>query len=779
VASYLRTRQRAGVASLATTAVLAALLIVNPGTAYAASTPPLGAAENFGVLGATTVTNTGPTVIAGDVGVSPGSAITGFPPGVVERGSLHAGDVLAVQAHADVASAYSSVAAQASDTTLTGQDLGGLTLLPGVYTFATSAQITGELTLDAQGDPDAVFVFQTGSTLITASSSAVTLINGASACNVFWQVGGSATLGTGTAFAGIILANTSVTLTTNASIVGSALAVNSSVTLDTNTITTCGTVPDPPTALTFDPADESVGLTFLPPVNDGGRAITGYDVSMDDGDTWAELATTQGTDDFREGTVLLLTNGEPYEVRVRAVNAIGNGGESDAVTATPSTTPGAPTGLSSMGGNGSAMLTFTPPTQDGGNDITGYEVSTDGGVNWDDLTTADGSGDTLVGTVTGLTNGTAYPVWVRAVNGRGFGVVSQGNSVTPQAVAPGAPTSLIARVRDGATLLTFVPPAATGGSAITRYDVSIDNGVTWTVLTTTQATGDVRQGTVTNLVNGQTYQVRVRAATSAGPGPTSIAAGVTPQAAVPGPTTSTSPTVTPTPTASPTPTVGPSEPTAQVKLDVDLTVNAPIAGSTAILTGAGLEPGSSYALTMYSAPIVLAGGFADPDGTLDAEVRLPSKVCVAGGLHELVLTATAADGTAVSDTSYIVMDSGCTTRSQWQAPQADKAVTMGSLLFPVGSSKLTARSKATVRKLKSTFSGAELITVTSYTESTRKSAAAIRSNKIVSNRRAAVVRNYLKASGVKAKIVAVGVGGKPFTGPNRKYLRRAVITVQY
>jgi hypothetical protein len=122
---------------------------------------------------------------------------------------------------------------------LTGQDLGGMTLTPGVYCFASSAQLTGTLTLDAQGDPNAVFIFQTGSTLTTASGSSVLLINNASSCGVFWQVGSSATLGTGTSLAGSIVALTSITLNTGASVAGRALARNGAVTLDNNQVTFC------------------------------------------------------------------------------------------------------------------------------------------------------------------------------------------------------------------------------------------------------------------------------------------------------------------------------------------------------------------------------------------------------------------------------------------------------------------------------------------------------------------------------------------------------------
>ncbi|KAK3376363.1 hypothetical protein B0T24DRAFT_525785, partial [Lasiosphaeria ovina] len=191
----------------------------------------LGTALSFAVLAGSSVTNTGPSIITGDLGVSPGTAITGFPPGSV-IGELHSADAVASQAQSDLVTAY-NVAAGLPSTPLTG-DLGGRTLVAGFYSFDSSAGLTGTLTLDAQGNPDSVWVFQIGSTLTTASNSDVLLVNGASACNVFWQVGSSATLGTGTSFVGSILALTSITVTTGATNNGGLYARNGAVTLDNN-----------------------------------------------------------------------------------------------------------------------------------------------------------------------------------------------------------------------------------------------------------------------------------------------------------------------------------------------------------------------------------------------------------------------------------------------------------------------------------------------------------------------------------------------------------------
>ncbi|MFE9428299.1 ice-binding family protein [Kitasatospora sp. NPDC006697] len=221
----------AGIALIAASAVA-----LTPGQAQAIATAvPLGTADSFAVLAGQSVSNTGSSVITGDVGVSPGTAISGFPPGMV-NGTIHSADAVAAQAQNDLTTAYNDAASEAPDATISA-DLGGQTLIPGVYNSSTSLGLTGTLTLDAQGDPNAVWVFQAGSTLTTASASRVILTNGAAPCNVFWQIGSSATLGTSSTFVGNILALTSITATTGASIDGRALARNGSVTLDTNRIT--------------------------------------------------------------------------------------------------------------------------------------------------------------------------------------------------------------------------------------------------------------------------------------------------------------------------------------------------------------------------------------------------------------------------------------------------------------------------------------------------------------------------------------------------------------
>ncbi len=215
-------------------------------TALAASAVSLGAANNFAVLAGSAITNTGSSVISGNLGLSPGSAVAGFPPGLVS-GSQNVANALAVTAQTDLVTAYNALGAQSGTNTIAG-DLGGQTLTPGVYTSMSSIGLTGSLTLDGGGNQNAVFIFQAGSTLTTASNSSVNLINGAQACNVYWQIGSSATLGTNSSFVGNILAMTSITLTTGTSVNGRILARNGAVTLDNNniSITSCAPVVVPP-----------------------------------------------------------------------------------------------------------------------------------------------------------------------------------------------------------------------------------------------------------------------------------------------------------------------------------------------------------------------------------------------------------------------------------------------------------------------------------------------------------------------------------------------------
>jgi hypothetical protein len=209
--------------------------------------------NTFDILAGSTVTNSGPTVINGNLGVSPGTAITGFSgfapggPGIV-NGTIHSADGVALQAQNELTTAYNT-AAGAFSTGVKSGDIGGTTVTPGVYAIASTLGITGTVTLDAQGNPNAQFIFQIGSGLTTAVGSIVFLTNGAQASNVFWQVGSSATLGTSSAFSGNILAQASISLGTGALLQGRALARTGAVTLLSNIGTAPGVIgglPPPP-----------------------------------------------------------------------------------------------------------------------------------------------------------------------------------------------------------------------------------------------------------------------------------------------------------------------------------------------------------------------------------------------------------------------------------------------------------------------------------------------------------------------------------------------------
>jgi len=214
--------------------VLSTLIFASSAVA-ATATVGLGTAASFSVLGGSTVTNTGPTTMFGDLGLSPGSSVTGAPHVL---GATHVDDAVAIGAKNALTTAYNEAASRPSNGSA-GTDLSGQTFKPGVRNASSSLLLSsGSVTLDAQGDPNAVFIFQIGSTLITGSNTSVSLINGAQACNVFWQVGSSATLGTGTRFVGTVMASATITANTAATIHGRLLAQTGAVNLDTNTITT-------------------------------------------------------------------------------------------------------------------------------------------------------------------------------------------------------------------------------------------------------------------------------------------------------------------------------------------------------------------------------------------------------------------------------------------------------------------------------------------------------------------------------------------------------------
>ncbi len=232
-------RGRAALVAIAVCFAFAAIPV-----AAQASAVNLATAQPFVVLAGAGVTNTGTSVLNGELGVSPQTSLTGFPPGLV-NGATHDNDAVAGQAQADLVTAYNATAAQPvpAGNDLTGTNLGERTLSPGAYGFSSSAELKGQLTLDAHGDPNAQFVFVIGEALTTASASSVILVNGASPCNVYWKVGSSATLGSTTAFEGNLMALTTITMGSKATVLGRALARNGEVTLieDTLTLPQCAT----------------------------------------------------------------------------------------------------------------------------------------------------------------------------------------------------------------------------------------------------------------------------------------------------------------------------------------------------------------------------------------------------------------------------------------------------------------------------------------------------------------------------------------------------------
>jgi Ice-binding-like/IPT/TIG domain len=270
-------RRRRGIA-LIVGSVAAAMAVVSAtiwslGAFAAQPTVGLGTATPFAILAGSAVTNTGNSVVMGDLGVSPGASVTGFPPGTVS-GTQHLGDTAAQQAEADLTTAYNDAAGRTPANSVT-TDLGGQMLDAGVYqASAASLSLTGTLTLDGQNNANAVFIFQASSTLTTATNSTVNLINGASACNVFWQVGSAATLGTGTTFEGSILALSAATIQTGASVTGRVLVSSGAVTLDANVITDPSCPTTPPSTTTTTTTAAPVGTTTSTTTNTSTTTTT-------------------------------------------------------------------------------------------------------------------------------------------------------------------------------------------------------------------------------------------------------------------------------------------------------------------------------------------------------------------------------------------------------------------------------------------------------------------------------------------------------------------------
>lgn len=282
--SRLRIVRPLAVPLLAAAAVLA---MGQPASAGIVPAVPLATAGNYSVLAATTVTNTNPSVLGQSVGLSPGTSIVGFPPGIVlAPGTIEASSPVTLQAQNDLTTGYANAAGRSVEFTQTNPDLVGQTLIPGVYAATAKAplSLSGQLVLDGQSNPNAVFIFQTDSTLITATGSTIVLINGASECNIFWQVGSSATLGSGSVFIGNILALTSITVESAVVVHGRALARTGAVTLDNDTFTQPSCVPSvatsPPTTTTAAAATATTATGTATTVTDTATSFVVTDITL-------------------------------------------------------------------------------------------------------------------------------------------------------------------------------------------------------------------------------------------------------------------------------------------------------------------------------------------------------------------------------------------------------------------------------------------------------------------------------------------------------------------
>ncbi|WP_067501180.1 fibronectin type III domain-containing protein [Actinoplanes sp. TFC3] len=543
------------------------------------------------------------------------------------------------------------------------------------------------------------------------------------------------------------------------------------------TVTPQATVPSAPLDLGIMPGDMQGTVYFLPPDDDGGAAITTYEVSTNGGDTWNPLSVTPDEDDYLKGSLTSLANGTTYQVKVRARNIAGAGAASETATVTPrAAVPGPPIALLTTAADHAAKVQFLAPLDDGGSPITAYEVSINGGETWTALPATTNPNGVHLANVTGLTNGITYQLKVRARNANGAGDASLASAVTPLGVpdvpqpvatVPTAPIEVTASATSAGATIAFRAPVSDGGSVITAYQVSTDGGATWTAQPATVSPTGTHVMTLTGLTGGRTYQVKVRAVNVIGAGAASEAATVTPAAPTPDPT--------PEP---PTPAPAPANP-VRINLDLALKSGETLAGTQATLTGGGLKSSSKYVLTMYSTPVVIASGQTNSMGGFRATIRMPRKACVLGGLHRLVLTGTAPDGGTVQDANWILMNDTCAAQTGSGTKPA-QAVPVRSFLFPYLSARLSLTAKRSLRSAVSSMRGAKGITITGYTQTGKQSKAARAANRALALRRAKAVRAYLLTLRVRTPIRVVGAGGvDPVNQKKQNLNRRVTIVVRY
>ena len=427
-----------------------AALILGASPALAQTAPPLGAAQSYSVLGSSTVTNTGASVVTGDLGVSPGNAVTGFPPGTVVGGTIHAADASAAAAQVSATAAFGSLAAEPCTVDLSGQNLGGMTLTPGVYCFSVAAQLTGTLTLNALGNTSAVFIFRTGSTITVANGSSVVLFNGASSCNVFWQVGSSATLGTTTSFMGNIIATASVTLNTGANLTGRAFALNGAVTLDSNTVNpTCSIAPVVCPAVVLSPATlpaGKVGVAYSQTITASGGTAP-YTFAVIGGTLPAGLTLT--TAGVLSGTP---TVAGPSTFTIRGTDANG--------------CPGVITYTIAIAAATCPVITLAPPTLPAGKVGVAYsqQITATGG-------TAPYTFTVLSGTLPpGLTLSTSGLLSGTPTAPGSSTVVIQGTDAN---ACPGVITYVIVVAAAACPVITVAPPTLPAGRVGTAYSQQI------------------------------------------------------------------------------------------------------------------------------------------------------------------------------------------------------------------------------------------------------------------------------------------------------------------